>query len=105
MPTTGRVELEVERAGTWLRFVCLTLDGPVVSGFITPPPMKAASCLVIPILLIAQALSPAAEGDVAAVRAQAAQWRSERRTIDMHMHIGPAGGCACACRWSAGGAD
>lgn len=29
---------------------------------------------------------PAAE-DVAAVRAQAIQWRAEHRTIDMHMHI------------------
>src|SRR5213594_1395839 len=50
--------------------------------------MKPASCLALPILLIAPALSPAAKGDVAAVRAEAAQWRAERRTIDMHMHIG-----------------
>src|SRR5262245_4077169 len=49
--------------------------------------MKSASSLVLPILLIAPALSPTAQGAVAEVRAQAAQWRADRRTIDMHMHI------------------
>ncbi len=50
--------------------------------------MKPASCLVLPILLLAPAFHPVAKGAVAAVRTEAAQWRAERRTIDLHMHIG-----------------
>jgi len=50
--------------------------------------MKPASCFVLSIFVIAPNLTSAAEGDATAVRAQASQWRTERRTIDMHMHIG-----------------
>jgi len=34
------------------------------------------------------ALAIAADGEVEAVRRQAARWRTERRIVDLHQHVG-----------------
>ncbi len=44
---------------------------------------------MLALLLIASPCLPAASAAVDAVRAEAARWRAEHRTIDLHMHIEP----------------